>query len=326
MIDFISHIEYLLLRHDCVAVAGLGAFLVHETPAHYDAAAGIFIPPTRTLGFNSAVNINDGLLAGSVARKEGISIEAAASAIAVEVAAFRHQLSTSGYLPMGRLGVMSVGSEPDALLFEPAADSNVTLRYTGLLPLDISPIADDDTEIAAESADGASARSTILPLPIKIAASVILLLVACGLFFTTGDLVNNTRQDLALLDSGLTGRLEASQVISEAELTPVSREIILNIAPPAELPTIVDTTSVAPQRKGAAVTPSATPGRYLLVVASLPSRRAAEKHIGDDSSLHIIEMEGKFRVYTSSCATLSEATEMASDVRKTHPNVWICKR
>ncbi|MDE6465278.1 MAG: SPOR domain-containing protein, partial [Duncaniella sp.] len=60
MINLSSHIEYLLLRHDCVVVPGLGALLVHEVHARFDADSCTFMPPSRSLGFNPAVTHNDG--------------------------------------------------------------------------------------------------------------------------------------------------------------------------------------------------------------------------------------------------------------------------
>ncbi len=81
MIDLTAHIEYLLMNHDCVVAPGLGAFLAHETPARYDSESGQFMPPTRSLGFNQALTINDGLLAESVARRCGISLDSARAEI-----------------------------------------------------------------------------------------------------------------------------------------------------------------------------------------------------------------------------------------------------
>lgn len=119
MIDLTPHIEYLLMNHDCVVVPGLGAFLVHETPSFYDSEACRFMPPSRSLGFNQALTINDGLLVESVARKRGLTLDSARVEVESVVASFRHQLMAVGSLSLGSLGVMTC--KDDTLIFEPSS-------------------------------------------------------------------------------------------------------------------------------------------------------------------------------------------------------------
>ncbi|MDE6077369.1 MAG: hypothetical protein K2G29_06510, partial [Muribaculaceae bacterium] len=62
------HIEFLLTRHDCVIVPGLGAFIVTSAPAVIDRASRRVSPPSRSVLFNQAVTLDDGRLANSYAR------------------------------------------------------------------------------------------------------------------------------------------------------------------------------------------------------------------------------------------------------------------
>jgi hypothetical protein len=62
MIELTKHIEILLLENDCVIVPGLGGFIAHHQPARYEEDEGVFLPPTRTVGFNPQLTMNDGLL------------------------------------------------------------------------------------------------------------------------------------------------------------------------------------------------------------------------------------------------------------------------
>ncbi|MDE5870517.1 MAG: hypothetical protein K2H22_01015 [Muribaculaceae bacterium] len=71
------HIEYLLTRHDCVIVPGLGAFIATETEAYIDFETGTIRPRRREISFNSSVVTDDGLLAHSIARREGLTYEEA---------------------------------------------------------------------------------------------------------------------------------------------------------------------------------------------------------------------------------------------------------
>ena len=64
MIELAQHIEVLLLENDCVIVPGFGGFVAYYTPA-MRVEGNTFLPPTRTIGFNSQLKLNDGLLVQS---------------------------------------------------------------------------------------------------------------------------------------------------------------------------------------------------------------------------------------------------------------------
>ena len=65
MIELAQHIEVLLLENDCVIVPGLGGFVAHYTAAMRVAEENVFLPPTRIIGFNPQLKMNDGLLVQS---------------------------------------------------------------------------------------------------------------------------------------------------------------------------------------------------------------------------------------------------------------------
>ena len=85
MNNLFRHIEYLLLRHDCVIVPGLGAFISASRPAKIDMQEGKILPPSKSLMFNQSVATDDGLLANSFARKTGMKFEEARQAVVHEV-------------------------------------------------------------------------------------------------------------------------------------------------------------------------------------------------------------------------------------------------
>lgn len=65
MIELAQHIEALLLENDCVIVPGLGGFVAHYASAIRVKEENIFLPPTRIIGFNPQLKMNDGLLVQS---------------------------------------------------------------------------------------------------------------------------------------------------------------------------------------------------------------------------------------------------------------------
>jgi hypothetical protein len=71
------HIAYLLLRHECVIVPGLGAFVASPSDREKTKRWGILSPPEFFLGFNPEIKHNDGLLANSVAKEKKCSYKEA---------------------------------------------------------------------------------------------------------------------------------------------------------------------------------------------------------------------------------------------------------
>ncbi|MDR0891735.1 MAG: SPOR domain-containing protein [Mediterranea sp.] len=65
MINLARHIETLLLENDCVIVPGFGGFIAHYLPATHVEEENLFLPPTRVIGFNPQLKLNDGVLAQS---------------------------------------------------------------------------------------------------------------------------------------------------------------------------------------------------------------------------------------------------------------------
>ena len=319
MFDLAAHIEYLLISHDCVVAPGLGAFLVHETPAYYDSEHCRFNPPMRSLGFNAAVTINDGLLAESVARRERVSLDEARVRVESAVASFRSQLEQSGTLPVGNIGMMTM--QDGALLFEPSVAPAPLMRYMGLGSLNIEPLVSNTSDDRDDNYE-APERRNIISLTLKIAASVMIAVMACGIFFTTDNLIGNCSANYASLDSGLrahVGNVGNPSPVQTSESLSLSREIRLNIAMPApEAETTPAPETVEPVKP--------TTGRYILVVASFADMGSAMKHIGDDNRLSVIEMDGNYRVYAAITDTNAKAHVLADSLREEFPYVWICRR
>ena len=105
------HIEYLILRHDCVIVPELGAFIAQYSPARIDEATGVIMPPSRSISFNGEVAHNDGLLAASIARASSTTFDRALASIADQVAALKSQIDNGGEFAVGRLGILRGNAE-----------------------------------------------------------------------------------------------------------------------------------------------------------------------------------------------------------------------
>lgn len=112
------HIEYLLLRHDCVVVPGIGAFInIYEAPV-FNPETGMISPMRREVRFNSALRADDGMLANSYARKLGITYREGSERMSRAVTMLAETLRLDGEITVGRLGTISREEEGN-LIFRP---------------------------------------------------------------------------------------------------------------------------------------------------------------------------------------------------------------
>ena len=144
---FFQHIEYLLLRHDCVIVPGLGAFIATTTPANFDMGKGMITPPSRAFMFNQAVALDDGLLANSIARKAGISFEDARNAIVRCVAKIKEIINNDGFIKIGSLGYLQLGKENN-LLFSPAKTGIASCEELGYGTITLNQESELENEVS----------------------------------------------------------------------------------------------------------------------------------------------------------------------------------
>jgi len=107
MKKLISHIEFLLHTHNCVVVPDLGGFVVNVVPATCEGVSS-FNAPACELAFNRDLHHNDGLLAQSFMKTDGISFELATKAIEQEVQELKKQLREKRMLDLGKLGTFTM--------------------------------------------------------------------------------------------------------------------------------------------------------------------------------------------------------------------------
>ncbi len=106
MIELARHIEALLLEHDCVIVPHLGGFVAHYAPARLVPEEGLFLPPLRTVGFNSDLTLNDGLLVQSYMKAYDTSFPATVRMISDDVETLKQTLHQDGAYTFSGIGTL----------------------------------------------------------------------------------------------------------------------------------------------------------------------------------------------------------------------------
>ena len=104
MIELAQHIETLLLENDCVIVPGFGGFVAHYSPATRVKEENIFLPPTRTIGFNPQLKLNDGVLVQSYMSAYNTSFADASRIVEKEVNEFIGLLHEEGKAHLDNIG------------------------------------------------------------------------------------------------------------------------------------------------------------------------------------------------------------------------------
>lgn len=131
VIRLARHIEILLLGNECVQVPNLGGFVAHKVEARYDEHEQLFLPPLRTLGFNSHLKMNDSLLAQSYMEAYDLSYPEAMDTIEDEVRELLRIMGNSGSFELNSLGRLYYDKE-GRMNFEPCESGILTPEFYAL--------------------------------------------------------------------------------------------------------------------------------------------------------------------------------------------------
>lgn len=347
MIDIVEHVEYLLRRHDCVIVPSIGAFLAQTMSAHIDSHAMMFVPPFRQVIFNSAINHNDGLLVTSVMRRHRLSYATALSAVEEALVALKSRLSARISVDMGNIGKLGL-SDDGKIFFSPAEESSaniygslphIKLKKTELCDRDI--IHRDKAVEEFETSVSKSLRPYLVQ-SVKWAAAVVI--IACIGFAIRMPLNISSRP---VNYASISGQDPVTVASVPEKRNNGGCDGILSIAYPAadDAVSVVDTNRHVASATAINVSSKVLSGQvhaaqtygvknhgdaFCLVVASLATRKQAEKFIDSDGNpeLKILVQDGRYRVYVAQGNDKSKLQEMINmpHISKRYPGAWICER
>lgn len=107
MKNLTRHIELLLRDNDCVTLPGFGGFIAHDIPAYYVSEEGLYYPPSRSISFNAAITMNDGLLAQSYMKNYQIDYARANYMIDVAIEQLTDTLDEEGRVTLPHIGTIT---------------------------------------------------------------------------------------------------------------------------------------------------------------------------------------------------------------------------
>ncbi len=304
MISVLDHIEYLCAEHDCVIVPGFGAFISQYSTIK-SAGNGLIMGLRRNTVFNMSINNHDGLLANSIVRREKISYESAISEIDNYVSSLRSQLKYEGEIPVGRIGFFKYHSD-ELIEFFPFSSWNANNEYYGLSQLNIKPLNEEEKQVKH------STSIKVIPIAkrfMHIAASIILLI---GLTFVlTTPVLEQKNQNYANLNA----------FTLKSSVDNDRRDLFISI------PKVINTSATVDNKQTATninTTKIRQTGNYCLVIASLATKKQAEKYIDENnlSDYEIVQTNSKYRIYIAR-GTFSEMSKLKS-TKYSDSDAWVC--
>lgn len=317
------HIEYLLLRHDCVILPGFGAFINARSAARYDSINGRWIPMTREVRFNQAVNHDDGLLTNSYARKYSLPFHEARILLNSDIKELKYLLENDGEVSFGRLGYISIGDE-NTIRFSPLQSAEQSSRELGFVSVGTrskeKESSDKTNYVYSEHALDFD-RNYYIPVnktAAKIAASlVVVFMVTLSALLPSSGRMDEDQASVvpveALIDSasGKKDKKNSFENISKETTSPIFE---------SELSSIKDNEDLASKD---------SVKKFYLIVVTFRSESEAKNFIrlsqGEESNLILVPSKTLFRVASASSNDKSELiTELNSESFKSrYSEGWI---
>lgn len=343
MKELVRHIEYLLQSHDCVIVPGLGAVLCHSESAVYDAAAGYWKAPRRVLSFNPELSRTDGLLAMSVSRREGISVEAAAARVATATAAMRSELESTGRLSLGSAGEL-MRTTDGMFNYVPGTAAWLSPAMLWLPSFELSESVSASAlahEVARAEIRHNRWRTALRR--VSIAASIVGGVLALAWVVRTAMPSAPAEQyasvvpvpELSVIELAdndcsqpVENTMSASEAVDVVESAPAESVDVEPVAPVVE--------EVAESAEATVDAPESDVevrlnenDRYFLIVASLASQSEAEDYVKQHNNfnLGILTVDGRYRVYVATGQSSAAAlAAKRGNIARQYPDSWVCRR
>ena len=327
MNNLFRHIEYLLIRHDCVILPGFGAFIATSTPARIDTSIGKIYPPARTIMFNHSVTVDDGMLASSIARKQSLSFEEARQVMVNYVRQLKATLEERREISVGKIGTLTVGEEGN-ILFMPAAVSFGDLGAIGLSPVSTlrhTRISENSTEADKAECEGQKAfgdKKRPHKIGFRKRLSRYAAALAVAAVAVTAVIMNpfphDTREQRASVMP--VEALNQIRPAKENNLTPATtlpEQKGASISEPELTTVVTDTQAVAESPK------------HYLIVGTFKTAKEAERfvkmHTSEEYPLETVASRRVTRVAVASSTDKNELLPLlnSSKISRVFPNSWI---
>lgn len=301
MLRLTTHIERLLLTHDCVIIPQVGGFVLQAVAAVYQKENHTFQPMRKEVVFNPALQHTDGLLAESYMQTYRVDYRKAQAMMDEDISELKASLQQYGKVSVGNIGSLTRGNEGQ-VIFQAGKTEMFGIDYYGLssfhLPV-LPPVVTEETTFTE-----VNRRKEIFYIPVnmRLVRGVVASAAAIALFFLVSTPVKDVQQ------SAYTASIIPSEILTSK--TSVVAETVLSpeVAKPEE-------------KAVEAPKPVIHKKMYHIVVGSFPNQEKADEYMAKmDQSLYretgMIVRDGRYRVYARKFDNRAEAENYLSVIRE----------
>jgi len=317
MNEIITHIEFLILQHEYVIIPDLGGFVLSREHSSISEDNTTINPPGLTLGFNSDLKFNDGLLAASYMKSNNATYESACKTIENEVKRIKSLLVSGESVDFGSLG--SLKMMENHILFQPA--SKRFMNHPGVwgyAPINI-PLVKDIAVPYPHKATRYKFKLKYISIGVASAVAMLALFILPGIIddgyitpFQQSGFLSNTNTEL-VKNVVKTKRVFISDYINE------NKELFLKSNPDTGINNkdynlIHNSQYYNPDNKG-----------YYVIVGGDTKRSKAESLLSNIRAkgfvnAGIVESPERSRVYVSAFSDNDKAYEYLMSLRKQYPS------
>lgn len=336
MLRIITHIERLLLVHDCVIVPGFGGFVLQAVSAVYDEKEHLFNPQRKEIVFNVTLQHNDGLLSESYMQMYDVNYRKAQLMLEEDVADMKVVLQEDKKLSLGVLGSFSLGMEGQ-VIFHPGESDAFSVGSYGLVSFNfpqLQPVLAEREEVALLTR---KRKKDILYIPVnrKLLRVAAASAAAVALFLLVSTPVKDVNQaaytasfvPTEMVVKSAPGIKPAEEITSEETIAPEINEV----------KTERKVAAVAPSRevKRQKITPEPAIAKpnlkmYHIVIASFPTEDQADKYIAGvdrQECKHVSKVvrDGKYRIYADKFDNREQAESYMATLRmnEKYKDAWL---
>ena len=343
MLRIVTHIERLLLVHDCVIVPKFGGFVLQTVPALQQVEEHTFRPLRKEIGFNMTLQHSDGLLAESYMQMHGVGYRQALLMLEEDVDDLKKILQQYKKLSMGVLGSFSFGQEGQ-MIFHPGETDLFSVGSYGLpvfhFPA-LAPLQAERAEVALLTSEKKKRDTLYIPISRKLIRTAVASAAAIALFLIVSTPVKDVNQDAYTASFVPTEMVTQKPTFSEAvpngNVTPEIKQEPAEApvarkekATPASGKLLAASTPVASKPAVAKKEVKAKPKMYHIVIASFPSEAQADEYISGvdrNECKHVSKVvrDGKYRIYADKFDNRKEAESYMATLRS-HPkykDAWL---
>lgn len=323
MLKITTHIERLLLTHDCVIVPKFGGFVLQTVSSVHEEAEHLFRPVRKEIVFNTTLQHNDGLLSEAYMQAYHVDYRKAQLMLEEDVQLLRATLQKQGKVSFGKVGSFARGSEGQ-LVYSPGETELFGVASYGLPAFHFPLLEALPTE--REKAD-----LLYIPVNRKLVRFVAASAAAIALFFLVSTPVKDVNQ-AAYTASFIPSEMVSYRPAAEKQLAEPIEVNVSTVAEAATTPSPVAEAKV--EKKELPAPPKATQKQnsklYHIVIASFPNEAQADEYIGSVDrticrNVSKVARDGKYRIYADKFDNREQAESYMASLRQhnNYKDAWL---